>query len=96
MSCLAFDYLITEERKTTQEQTHKKNNTQRSCKLAVVGDPSALTRISQVRAGAYSFLWQLVGMQPPSLQSASKNVTLSLALESGVLLAVHCHELLSS
>ena len=94
MSCLAFDYLITEERKTTQEQPDKKNNTQRSCKLAVVGDPSALTWISQARAGAYSFLWQLDG-DTNIIAIREQSVTMSLALESGVLLAMHCHELLS-
>ncbi len=39
---------------------------------------------------------QVAGLNPQmELQSMSKSVTLSLALESGVLLAMHCHELLS-
>ena len=49
---------------------------------------------SESSPGAYNFLWQLVG-DAPSLRPAGKHATLSLALESGVFLAMHCHELLS-
>ncbi len=55
------------------------------------GGGAVLVRLGELRTVCGSRM----EIQLPSLQYVSQSVTLSLALESGVLLAVHCHELLS-